>query len=184
MSTPRARLISATSRSNGRTRAAAARPRRRCRRPASSSARRPAPTTMNGIPRRAGSTSSTSTPASRIQASDGETRIIGAGRGHPGRGHARQGPFLEGHRRQDAPFHLRADRVGVTHEHPDPARPHQRSRRAGQARPAGRQLRQHAGRGDPARRARAAGSGTRPARNMSTSCWAPARCSSAMPIPR
>ena len=32
--------------------------------------------------------------------------------------------------------------------------------------------------------ARAAASGTRPAANMSTSCWARARCSSATPIPR
>ncbi len=30
----------------------------------------------------------------------------------------------------------------------------------------------------------AATSTTRPARSMSTSCWAPVRCSSAMPIPR
>ena len=33
------------------------------------------------------------------------------GRGAAGRGHARQGPFLQGGRRQDAPFDLRADRV-------------------------------------------------------------------------
>ena len=49
-----------------------------------------------------------------IQASDGETRIIGAGRGAAGRGHDRQGPFLQGGERQDAPFHLRADRVRAT----------------------------------------------------------------------
>ena len=34
------------------------------------------------------------------------------------------------------------------------------------------------------RRAAAAASGTRPAANMSTTCWARGRCSWAMPIPR
>ena len=33
------------------------------------------------------------------------------GRGAAGRGHDRQGAFLQGDRRQDAPFDLRADRV-------------------------------------------------------------------------
>ena len=33
------------------------------------------------------------------------------GRGAAGRGHDRQGPFLQGSERQDAPFDLRADRV-------------------------------------------------------------------------
>ena len=47
-----------------------------------------------------------------IQASDGETRIIGAGEVILVEDTHRQGPFLQGHRRQDAPFDLRADRVG------------------------------------------------------------------------
>ena len=52
--------------------------------------------------------------AVQITASDGESRIIGARRSDPGRGHQRQGPPVEGRRRQDAAIDIHTHRVMVS----------------------------------------------------------------------